>query len=157
MANSQLLCLHTTLRKQILITFFAIAFVAFVQSDNSASSEDSDVQKKAKEALDKTVTGAKAVGGAIAESTATHYNATKEYFNNRTVGDVAGDVADGAKKVGTAVADKAKAGYDATKDYFSNKTAGDVADDVKDGAKTVGTKIADGAKGTWETVKGWFS
>lgn len=140
-----------------MIALFAVAFVAFVQADNSASSEDSVTKSKAKEALDSTVSGAKAVGGAIAESTATHYNATKEYFNNRTVGDVAGDVADGAKKVGTAVADKAKAGYDATKNYFSNKTAGDVADDVKDGAKAVGTKVADGATSTWEKVKGWFS
>lgn len=140
-----------------MIAFFAVAFVAFVHADDSVSIEDSDVKAKAKEALDTTVTGAKAVGGAISQTAQTGYNATKEYFSNKTVGDVAGDVAEGAKNVGTAVADKAKAGYNATKNYFSNKTAGDVADDVKDGAKTVGSSISDTATSAWGTVKGWFS
>lgn len=145
-------------RKEILIAFFAVAFVASVYADDSVSNEsDSDLKHKAKDALDTTVTGAKAVGGAISDTAQTGCNATKNYFTNKTIGGVADDVADGAKKVGTAVADKAKAGYNATTNYFANKTASDVATDVKDGAKTVGTSIADKAGNAWESVKGWFS
>lgn len=144
-------------RKQIIVAFFVAAFVLLASADTQTSNEEVDLKAKAKGALDSTVTGAKAVGGAISETASSGFDATKNYFGNRTVGGVAEDVAEGAKKVGSAVADKAKSGYDATKNYFSNKTAGDVADDVKDGAKKVGTGIAETSKGAWETVKGWFN
>lgn len=69
--------------------------------------------------MDQTVDGAKTVGKAVAESTKSGYVATKEYFGNNTVGDIAEDVADGAKSVGHSIADGAKKVWKGIGDFFS--------------------------------------
>lgn len=63
--------------------------------------------------------GVKHVGKSVAEGTKSGYVATKEYFGNNTVGDIAGDVADGAKSVGHSIADGAKKAWKGIGDFFS--------------------------------------
>ncbi|CRK92589.1 CLUMA_CG006145, isoform A [Clunio marinus] len=109
---------HITLFVLVVLSCASFVFVSAEELQVESTSE-SDWKDKAQVVLDKTVTGAKAVGGAVAESTKSGYVATKEYFGNNTVGDIAGDVADGAKKVGTGIADGAKKAWNTITDLFS--------------------------------------
>lgn len=85
----------------------------------AATTEEHDWKDKTQQVFDQTVDGAKQVGSAVAEKTKSGYVATKEYFSNNTVGDIAGDVADGAKNVGQSIADGAKKAWKGIGDLFS--------------------------------------
>lgn len=92
---------------------------AIADDPSVATTEENDWKDKTQKVFDDTVDGAKKVGNAVAESTKTGYVATKEYFSNNTVGDIAGDVADGAKSVGQSIADGAKKAWKGIGDLFS--------------------------------------
>lgn len=86
---------------------------------STATTEEQDWKDKTQKVLDQTVDGAKQVGHAVAEKTKSGYVATKEYFSNNTVGDIADDVAEGAKSVGQSIADGAKKAWKGIGDLFS--------------------------------------
>lgn len=88
-------------------------------AEESATTEEQDWKDKTKVVIDQTFDGAKQVGSAVVEKTKSGYEATKEYFSNNTVGDIAGDVADGAKSVGTSIAEGAKKAWKGIGDFFS--------------------------------------
>lgn len=85
----------------------------------ATTTEEKDWKDKTHIVIDQTIDGAKQVGNAVAEKTKVGYEATKEYFSNNTVGDIAGDVADGAKSVGQSIADGAKKAWKGIGDFFS--------------------------------------
>lgn len=87
-------------------------------ADDSAE-KDADWKEKAQGALDTTVTGAKVVGGVIADKTSAAYDTTKQYFQNNTVGDIASDVGDGVKKVGTGIAEGSKKAWNSFTNLFN--------------------------------------
>lgn len=86
---------------------------------SAATTEQVDWKDKTQKVFDQTIDGAKEVGNVVAEKTKSGYVATKEYFSNNTVGDIAGDVADGAKSVGQSIADGAKKAWKGIGDFFS--------------------------------------
>ena len=85
----------------------------------STSTVEPDWKEKTQKVFDQTVDGAKQVGSAVAEKTKTGYVATKEYFSNNTVADIADDVADGAKTVGKTIADGAEKAWKGITGWFS--------------------------------------
>ncbi len=106
------------------IIFFLLSVLIcanFVVADETSqvTTEEQDWKDKTQKVLDDTIDGAKQVGSVVAEKTQAGYVATKEYFSNNTVGDIAGDVADGAKSVGHSIADGAKKAWKGISDLFS--------------------------------------
>lgn len=81
--------------------------------------KEQDWKDKTQQVFDETLDGAKKVGSAVADSTKSGYDATKQYFSNNTVGDIAGDVADGAKQAGQSIAEGAKKAWKSIGDFFS--------------------------------------
>ncbi|XP_037031379.1 uncharacterized protein LOC119070939 [Bradysia coprophila] len=88
-------------------------------STTTLATEDPDWKEKTQKVFDQTVDGAKQVGNAVAEKTKSGYVATKEYFSNNTVSDIAEDVADGAKNVGKTIADGAEKAWKGISGWFS--------------------------------------
>lgn len=89
------------------------------ESPATSTTEEKDWKDKTKVVFDQTIDGAKQVADAVAEKTKSGYVATKEYFSNNTVGDIAGDVAEGAKNAGQSIADGAKKAWKGIGDLFS--------------------------------------
>lgn len=106
------------------IIFFILSVLIcanFVLADEPSEPkpDDPDWKDKTKVAFDQTVDGAKQVGSAVAEKTKAGYVATKDYFGNNTVSDIAGDVADGAKSVGKNIAEGAEKAWKGITGWFS--------------------------------------
>lgn len=106
--------------------FIAVAaFAALVYSQEAPVTPEIDsdtgtqIKEGAKKAYDATVDGAKKVGSKIADGASAGYDATKNYLNNKTVGDIGDDVVKGAKAAGTAVVDTSKSLWSKTKDTVS--------------------------------------
>lgn len=104
------------------VIFFILSVLIcanFVFADEPVPTAESDWKEKTQQVFDQTVDGAKQVGNAVAEKTKSGYEATKQYFANNTVSDIAEDVADGAKDAGKAIADGAKKAWDGISGWFS--------------------------------------
>lgn len=72
--------------------------------------EEKSLKSKVKENLENKLAHAKEIGGEIKESAKSKLNATKEYLDKKTVGQVADDVAERAKNAKNKLADKLKTG-----------------------------------------------
>lgn len=107
------------------IVFAVLAFSALIYAQEAPVTPDTDVstgtqiKEGAKKALDATVDGAKVVGTKIADGAVAGYDATKNYLNNKTVGDIGDDVAKGAKAVGTGIAEGSKSVWEKVTGWFS--------------------------------------
>jgi hypothetical protein len=110
-------------RFALTIFFAVVAFVALIHGQEAPVTPETDtgsqIKEGAKKAYDATVDGAKKVGTKIADGASAGYDATKNYLNNKTVGDIGGDVVDGVKAGGTAVVEGSKSLWSKTKDTVS--------------------------------------